>query len=187
MVNMAMHMMDIAQNSIRAGANKILIEFNEINKNETLTFMIKDDGKGIAEEDISKLVDPFFTTRTTRRVGLGIPFLKMTCEQTGGYFEISSEINKGTLIKANYMTNNPDCLPLGDIAGFLTMLLIANPTIRFIFTYRIDNVQFTLDTDELIQNGIDLQKQGMSTFLKSYVKDNLSEVYSNRSINSYIC
>jgi len=187
MVNMAMHMMDIAQNSIRSGANNILIEFNEISKEEMLIFIIKDDGEGIAEEEISKLVDPFYTTRTTRRVGLGIPFLKMTCEQTGGFLEISSKINRGTLIKAHYMTNNPDCLPLGDIAGYLTMLLVANPAIRFIFTYRIDSMQFTLDTDELTQSGINLQEQGMSSFFKSYINDNLSDVYSNRFNNSYIC
>lgn len=184
---MAMHMMDIAQNSIRAGAANILIDFYENTVEETLTFRVEDDGVGMDEEKISKLTDPFYTTRETREVGLGVPFLKMTCEQAGGCLDVFSEIDKGTVIEAKYMTNNPDCLPLGDIAGYLTMLLKANPDIHFIFRYRIDKMLFKLDTEELIELEIELNQPGMTALLKSFITGNLTDVYTNRSAKSYIC
>jgi len=86
MVDIAMHLMDIAQNSIRANAKHIDISFSESQINNDLVFCICDDGDGMTPEMIEKITDPFFTTRTTRKVGLGVPFLKMTAEQTGGDF-----------------------------------------------------------------------------------------------------
>ena len=91
MTDLAMHMMDIAQNSIRAGARTIGIDIEERSGDCTLTLRVTDDGKGMSRETVEKLVDPFFTTRDTRRVGLGIPFLKMTCEQAGGGLQIISK------------------------------------------------------------------------------------------------
>ena len=122
-----MHMMDIVQNSIRANATKIEIDFLEDSQNATLTFSVKDNGSGMTSATIEKLEDAFFTTRTTRRVGLGVPFLKMSSEQTGGSLKIQSELGTGTTIEAVYKTNHPDCLPLGDLSGYLVLLLIGNP------------------------------------------------------------
>ncbi len=187
MVDMAMHMMDISQNSIRAEAKNILISFYEDSINDLLVFSVKDDGLGMSAEEIKRLEDPFFTTRTTRKVGLGIPFLKMTCEQTGGFLSIQSKNGEGTTIKATYRTDNPDCLPTGDIAGYLAMLLLANPEIRIKFTYNIDGKKFVLDTDELKQQGIYLHQSGMSGLIKTYLKENLNEITSYRSAKSYLC
>ena len=122
-----MHMMDVAQNSIRAGATNIEIEFVEDSDSKSLIFSVKDDGCGMERKVVEKLSDPFFTSRTTRRVGLGIPFLKMTSEQAGGSLDIKSEVGIGTEIKAVYKTDSPDCIPLGDLAGYMVLILIANP------------------------------------------------------------
>lgn len=182
-----MHMMDVAQNSIRADAKNIYINFFEDCDNNILLFSVEDDGKGMSDEELSRLEDPFFTTRTTRKVGLGIPFLKMTCEQSGGSFTVKSEDGVGTTVEATFRTDNPDCLPVGDIAGYLTMLLVANPDIRIRFSYKINNEEFTLDNAELREQEIELQQPGMAGVIKAFIKDNLEELYSNRKVKSFLC
>lgn len=176
-----MHMMDIVQNSIRANATRIEIDFLENNLENRLVFSVKDNGEGMTPETVAKLENPFFTTRTTRRVGLGVPFLKMSSEQTGGSLKIKSKLGVGTTIEAVYKTDNPDCLPLGDLGGYLVLLLIANPEIHFSFRYRIDENEFLLDTQELKEQGItELSNNEMASAVKEYINENLKELYTNR-------
>lgn len=183
-----MHMMDIVQNSIRANATKIEVEFLENNQDFTLTFSVRDNGSGMAPETVEKLENPFFTTRTTRRVGLGVPFLKMSSEQTGGWLKIQSELGAGTMIEAVYKTDNPDCLPLGDLGGYFVLLLIANPEIHFSFRYRIDENEFLLDTKELAEQGItELSNNEMASAVKEYINENLKEIFENRPKESFLC
>ena len=188
MVDIAMHMMDIAQNSIRANAKHIDISFSENQSDNALVFSVQDDGDGMSDEMIAKITDAFFTTRTTRKVGLGVPFLKMTAEQTGGSFFIESELDKGTKIKAKYMTNHIDCLPLGDIPGYLILLFIANPELQISFHYKLDNDIFSVSTSELADEGItDLQNAEISSAIRTYVNENLQDLMRIRSANSFLC
>jgi len=183
-----MHMMDIAQNSIRANAKHIDISFIENQSDNELVFCVQDDGDGMSDEMIAKITDAFFTTRTTRKVGLGVPFLKMTAEQTGGSFFIESELGKGTKIKAKYKTNHIDCLPLGDIPGYLILLFIANPELQISFHYKLDNDIFSVSTLELVDEGVtDLQNATISSAVKQYVKENLDELLRPRATNSFLC
>lgn len=187
MVDMAMHMMDVVQNSIRAQSKEIEIGFFEDSSNHTLTFRVEDDGCGMSREAVQKLADPFFTTRTTRRAGLGIPLLKMTCEQAGGALSVLSEAGGGTVVEAVYRTDHPDCLPLGDIAGYLALLLKANPGIRIRFAYRMDKALFTIDSHELQKEGVDVLCPGMMSAVKEYIRQNLNELYTKRSSGSLLC
>lgn len=187
MVDLAMHMMDIVQNSIRAQAHEIGIGFFEESCNHTLTFRVNDNGCGMNRETVEKLADPFFTSRTTRRVGLGIPFLKMTCEQSGGSLRVQSEAGVGTIVEAVYRTDHPDCLPLGDIAGYTALLMQANPGIHMRFAYRIDQSFFAIDTHELKEQGIDLQYPEMMPAVKEFIGLNLKEIYRKRSPGSFLC
>ena len=173
MIDLAMHMMDIVQNSLRAGAREIDIELIENSNDSTLLFRVKDDGMGMDRETLDKIADPFFTTRTTRKVGLGIPFLQMTCEQAGGRLALFSEKGKGSTVEAAYNTGHPDCLPLGDIAGYLALLLRTNPEVRFRFTCRVDEAEFRLDSDELKEQGIELRYPQMLGAVKEYIRENL--------------
>lgn len=175
-----MHMMDIVQNSLRAGAQSIGIGIEEKSNDRTLMLRVTDDGMGMSREGLERLDDPFFTTRNTRRVGLGIPFLKMTSEQAGGGLSISSEVGKGTCIEAVYRTDNPDCLPLGDVAGYLALLLKANPEVAFRFTYRNDGTEFVMDTEELEAQGIDRDDAGMLSAIKEYVQENINDNITNQ-------
>lgn len=183
-----MHIMDIAQNSIRAEAQNIEIEIVENDVEQAVSMSVKDDGCGMSGEMIQKLSDPFFTSRTTRKVGLGVPFLKMTSEQTGGNLEIKSEIGIGTEIKAVYKTNHPDCIPLGDIAGYVVLLLIGNPAVNFRFSYNLNEEKFELSTRELAENGIDdLSNAQMSSAVKEYINENLKELFKKRNKASLLC
>lgn len=186
-VDLAMHMMDIAQNALRAGAGEIGIDFVVDSIASTLLFSIQDNGSGMDEETLKKLDDPFFTTRTTRKVGLGIPFLKMTCEQTGGYLKLFSESGTGSVVEAVFRTDHPDCLPLGDIAGYLALLLRANPEVRFRFSFKIDKAEFVLDSDELREQGIDLRYPEMSGAVKEYIGENLKKINRKRLSHDFLC
>lgn len=187
MNDLAMHLADIAQNSIRACAGRIEIDFLENNKEDTLLFSIKDNGIGMTPEMLFRINDPFFTTRTTRRIGLGVPFLKMTSEQAGGWCRVSSQQGDGTTIEAMYRTNHPDCLPLGDIAGYLVLLFHANPDIQFRFAYQLDDNAFVVDTKELKEEGItDFSHAGMVEALKEYIQFNLEELFTGRKANSFL-
>jgi signal transduction histidine kinase len=187
MIDLAMHMMDIAQNSLRAGAETVEIDLTENSRDHTLLFRVKDNGCGMDEETVKKLADPFFTTRTTRKIGLGVPFLKMTCEQAGGGLTVLSEKGKGSVVEAVYRTDHPDCLPLGDMAGYLVLLLRANPGIRFRFTCRIDEAEFILDSGELKEQGIDLQYPQMLDAVREYIRENLKEIYREQPPHGFLC
>lgn len=188
MTDLAMHMMDIVQNSIRANASEIKIIFDENVIENELSFTVVDNGCGMTDEQLNKVTDPFFTSRTTRKIGLGVPFLKMTSEQTGGSFCITSRKELGTEIKAIYKTDNIDCLPLGDITGYLMLVLIANPTIQIIFKYSLGEEEFCLDTKELKEEGIeDLSDPDLGNAVREYISENLIQVFKNRGQNSYLC
>ena len=141
--------MDVAQNSVRAEASLVFITVEESDKNDFLSITIKDNGCGMTEEQVQQVIDPFFTTRTTRKVGLGVPLFKMSAEQTGGSFSIDSELGRGTQTRAEYVKSHVDMTPLGDINSTVSILIRCNPDIDFVFTRTTDNGTFTLDTREL--------------------------------------
>ncbi len=149
MRELSLNVMDIAQNSITANASLIEIEVCENTNNNTLTIMIKDNGKGMTQEQVNKVVDPFFTSRTTRKVGLGIPLFSMAATLTGGNLEINSTPQVGTTVKTKFITNSIDMTPLGDINQTISMLIRCNPNLDFVFEHKINEKSFVLDTREL--------------------------------------
>lgn len=142
-------MMDVAQNSVRAKASLVEITVEESDKNDFLAVTVSDNGCGMTEEQVQQVTDPFFTTRTTRRVGLGVPLFKMSAEQTGGSFEIQSQLGRGTRTQARYVKSHVDMTPLGDINSTISILIRCNPDIDFVYTRTTDRGTFTLDTREL--------------------------------------
>ena len=126
-------MMDIAQNSISAGASLITLTVEEDRLADTLSISVEDNGKGMSPETVQKVIDPFYTTRTTRSVGLGVPLFKMEAEMTGGSFHIDSTLGKGTVLTAVFKPSSVDMIPLGDINGTVQLLISCNPGLDFIF------------------------------------------------------
>ena len=132
------HILDILQNSVRAGATLIEIMVREEKSNDLYAVRIKDDGHGMTREKIQQATQPFFTTRTTRKVGLGLPLLKQNAEMSGGNLTIDSEPGKGTSVTAVFGYNHVDRPPMGDITGVLVLTIIGHDGIRFRYSHTTD-------------------------------------------------
>ncbi|MHC4104436.1 MAG: ATP-binding protein [Planctomycetota bacterium] len=148
MEDLSLHILDIAENSIAAEARKIEIIITEETDKDLLTIEIKDDGKGMDQKSLKKALDPFFTTRKTRRVGLGLSFLSQAAEESGGKMELKSIPNEGTTTRATFHLSHPDCKPMGDINQTIRMLVIAHPEINFVYEYHKDNSIYRFDSRE---------------------------------------
>jgi len=148
---LSLHLLDIAENSIAAGAKNITITIREDTTADRLYLSVQDDGKGMDEEMVRKVTDPFVTTRTTRKVGLGIPLLKAAAEACNGWLKIHSKVGEGTLVEVDFQRSHIDRMPLGDVAGTFLTLLVGNPQIHWVFRYSVDDEIFELDDQQIKQ------------------------------------
>ncbi|HAR50215.1 hypothetical protein ER57_00455 [Smithella sp. SCADC] len=146
MIELSAHILDIAENSVRAGAKLIEININEDTANDSLSIEIIDDGQGMKPEEIKKALDPFYTTKTVRRVGLGLPLLADATQRSGGHFNLESQEGKGTTVQASFGLSHVDRQPLGDITGTLIILVAGNSGVDFVYKHRRDDREFELDT-----------------------------------------
>lgn len=150
MKELSLNILDIAENSVKAGADTIEINITE--NDDVMKIEIKDNGCGMSSDFLSSVTDPFTTTRTTRKVGLGIPFFKLAALQTDGEFDISSRVvdeypdSHGTEISASFNKKHIDYTPLGDIISTLKVLVHGNPEIRWVFCHKINSGIVSLDT-----------------------------------------
>ena len=183
MKELSLNILDIAQNSIKAGASLVGIHVKEAG--ETLSFEIVDDGCGMTRETVDRLVDPFYTTRTTRKVGLGIPFLKLAAEQTGGHIKVESVSeqvdpqNKGTRVFAEFIKTSIDFTPMGDITSTVVSLIQGAGEIDFDFTYETDKGEFALatrDMREVLGEEVPLSSPEVLVWARETMEEGLSEI-----------
>ncbi len=146
MKELALHILDVAENGISAGADRIEITVEETIPANRLTIAIADNGGGIAADAMERVTDPFYTTRTTRRVGLGLSLLQNAARQCDGTMTIDSEPGEGTRIAATFARDHIDRAPLGDMAGTLTALIFGNPGVEITYYHRIDGKEIIVDT-----------------------------------------
>ena len=179
MRELSLNILDIAQNSITANASLITIEVLENTVEHTLLVGIYDNGKGMSEEQVRSVIDPFFTTRTTRKVGMGIPLFKMAAEQTGGSLEIKSELGVGTEIRATFKTDSIDFTPLGEVASTIQMLITMNTDRDFVYKHKVDEKEFVCDTRELkgILGDVPLDTYEVSQWILEFIKENTEVLY----------
>lgn len=176
MKDLSMHIMDILQNSIRAEAKDITLEVIENEEDDALVLRFIDNGCGMDSEMVQKVVNPFFTTRTTRKVGLGLPLLKQNTEQTGGSLDIQSEKGKGTTVTAVFGLTHLDRPPMGDLAGAVVLTASASSDIHFVFHYKTDRTEYVFDTDEVKQalDGMSIQQPQIVQYLIEMVRENIA-------------
>lgn len=178
----SLNILDVAQNSIRANATltEIIVDIDTVS--DKLTVIISDNGCGMTDEQVRRVIDPFFTTRTTRKIGLGIPFFKMAAENTGGSFSIESEKGKGTVVTANFGLSHIDRMPLGDMNFTVHSLVTLNVDIDFLYRYSVDGKSFILDTREFreILGGVPFNTPEISEYIKEYLTENEAEVNNGR-------
>ena len=155
------------------------INIEENTKNNVYTLTIEDNGKGMSKEMLNKVIDPFFTSRTTRKVGLGIPLLKQKAELAGGAFYIESEEGKGTILKASFIYNNIDRPALGDVAGVLVLTAASNEDSRFVYQHYTEEGEFIFDTDEVkeILDGVSFNNAKIIHYLKDMINENLKIIH----------
>ena len=179
MRELSLNILDIAQNSISAGAPLITIEVSEDTTKHTLLIGVYDNGKGMSEEQVKSVIDPFFTTRTTRKVGMGIPLFKMAAEQTGGSLEIKSQLGVGTEVRATFKTDSVDFTPLGDVASTIQMLITMNTDRDFVYKRTVDGKEFVCDTRELkaILGDVPLDTYEISQWILEFIKENTEVLY----------
>lgn len=149
MEELSQNILDIAMNSVAVKAPNINIRITEDTANSTLLISIADDGPGMSEEMVARVTDPFCTTRTTRRVGLGIPFFKMQAEMTGGDFEIDSKLGIGTTVTASFHTDHIDFIPIGNLPETMMTLVGAAPDIEISLNYQKDQNALSFDTRQM--------------------------------------
>lgn len=178
MQELSLNVLDIAQNSIKAGAKLVEITVSEnVNVNQ-MVIEIKDDGSGMTAQQVESVTNPFFTTRTTRKVGLGVPLFKMAAEMTGGTFKITSALGAGTCVLATFVYDSIDRMPLGSMADTVVSLVQCNPSIDFVYKHSFDDKSFVMDTREFKQILGDVQMNDLSvlTFVKEFIVENYDEI-----------
>lgn len=178
MKDLAMHILDIFQNSVVAGASIIELHITESEQENLYLVTFIDNGKGMDAETVKNVTDPFFTTRTTRKVGLGLPLLKQNAERTGGTMNITSIIGTGTTVEVTFRFSHIDRLPLGDIAGTLALTAASYSAIDFIYKHTSTIGTFIFDTREIKAElgEIPLNTPQVITFMKNFIFDNLREI-----------
>jgi len=178
MKDLSLHILDIAQNSLAAGATEITVSIREEKQANRFVIEVKDNGRGMSPEVLQRVTDPYYTTRSTRKVGLGIPLLKQNAEVAGGSLNLSSQPGEGTMLVATFGHNHIDRPPLGDIAGVVVLLAGANPEARFIYIHQVENKQYVFDTREIIEvlEGLPISDASVARWLKELINENLSSI-----------
>lgn len=177
MKELSLNILDIAMNSVKAGAENIAIALDETPTQLTIT--ITDDGCGMSEEVVRRLSDPFYTTRTTRKVGMGVPFYLLAAEQTGGSVRIDSvpapDPRHGTVITAVFRTDHIDSTPLGDIISTVTTLIHGYPDIDLTFTHTFPDHEVALSTRQIKEMLGDIPINSLE--ILNWIRDFLEEQY----------
>jgi hypothetical protein len=173
MIELALHILDISQNSLRAGASLVEITLIEDINKDRLTIRIKDNGCGMDASEIEKALDPFYTTKKVRRVGLGLPMLKQAALQADGDFIIDSVTGSGTSISAEFRHSHLDRQPVGDVAGAIIALILEKPEVDIVFTYRKDSCEYILSTAEIRETLESVPLNNMDVI--GYIRDSISE------------
>jgi hypothetical protein len=178
MEDLSLHILDVVENSIAAQAKRIEIRVNEDVERDLLSIEIKDDGKGMPKEVVEKTLDPFFTTRTTRRVGLGLPLFAQAARLCKGQFQIESQPDQGTKIMATFQYSNIDRKPWGRMTETLLTLIVGNPEIDFYYEHQKGDFLYTFDTEEIRSGlkGLPLNHPEVVEAIRMNIKENLGMI-----------
>src|SRR5208283_1865614 len=178
MIEISLHILDIVENSTRAGAKSVYIDIIEDTRMDLLSIEIRDNGSGMSEDVLKKVMDPFFTTKTVRNIGLGLPMLAHAAERTGGRFIMESKGGEGTRVVAEFKLSHIDRQPLGDIASTLVTLVAGNTDVDFIYRHRHNDRKYILDTRVIKKEIGDLTINHVKvlTFIRENVEGGLKDI-----------
>ena len=178
MLELSMHILDVVQNSLAALATLVEIRIREDLPGDLLTIEVKDNGRGIPGELTRRVTDPFFTSRTTREVGLGLPLLKEAAERCSGRLEVQSQEGQGTKITVHFQLDHFDRAPLGDMGETLAILITGNPEVDFLYEHEVDGQSYRLETREMreILGPVGLDDPSILYFIRQDVQRGLKKI-----------
>ena len=178
MKELSLHILDLAQNSIKAKATELKIKIVENLQDDYMKIIIEDNGEGVKTEFLENILDPFTTTRTTRKVGLGLPLFQAAAERCDGKLEIDSEIGKGTKVKATFKHSHIDRAPLGDIEGTIAIIIQGNPDLEVYYQHIVNNNKFDFSTVEVRKEleGVPINEPAVIKFIKEYLTENIQNL-----------
>jgi anti-sigma regulatory factor (Ser/Thr protein kinase) len=177
-LELALHILDIVENSVRAGATRVRILIREITAEDLFLMRITDNGKGMTPEEREKALDPFYTTKKVRRVGLGLPMLSDAASRTGGQMTLQSKPQTGTVVTAVFGLSHIDRQPMGDIASTLIAIIVGNPGSDLIYRHEVDGRFYLLDTREFKKalEDVPLSHPEVTGFLREHITEGLSAI-----------
>lgn len=180
MKEIALHILDIIQNSVRAGATVIELFILEDPDHDLLKIIISDNGRGMSSEMTNTIKNPFVTSRKLRRVGLGIPLLNQLCTECEGELTIESKLGEGTKVTAKMKYHHIDRLPLGDMPSTITTLILAKPDIEYVYAHVYNQEQFNFDTREIkkVLEGAPIEDLDIIKWIGNYLQENLDELHN---------
>ncbi len=181
MRELALHLMDIAENSVAAKASRIEIDVIEDSQRDRLWMCVEDDGCGMDAEMVAKVIDPFVTSRTTRKVGLGIPLLKEAAEACNGYLTITSQPGTGTRLEVEFQHSHIDRMPLGNLPDTILSLVIGHPQVNWVFNYQVDGRSYQFD-DQPIKDtldGVPLTEPDILAYLRDSLYQGVQQIQIN--------
>ena len=178
MYELSLNIMDIVQNSIRANARLVSVAIDVDESRDLLSIVIEDDGDGMGEDVAKAVTDPFFTTRTTRKVGLGLPYYEMAAKMCGGEFDLSSEPGSGTRVSASFRISHIDRAPLGNTGQTFALLAGANPGVEFSCSFARGESSFVFDTREIkaILDGVGIDTPEVIVYMEGYINENIQNI-----------
>lgn len=177
MEDIAMHILEILMNSIKAGASLIILKIRDSFNDDIISVSVEDNGKGMDAEMAAKAADPFTTSRTTRRIGMGLSFMKGLAETCGGTFRLSSEPGKGTLVEASVQKLNIDTPDLGDIGEIMMASIQSDENIDYVLEYTTDYSEFIFDSREIKKEleGVSLAEPEILLWIKDYINQGIEQ------------
>lgn len=178
MRELSLHILDISENSLAAGATCLEIEIIEDTRKDILEITVRDNGKGMTPEEIEKVEDPFFTTRTTRKVGLGIPLFKANALSCNGEFKITSNKGIGTKIYASFQHSHIDRVPLGDLVSTLISIIVSKPDLNLLFKYNFNGREFIFDVETIREklDDIPITNSLILDWIRGFLQENIEKV-----------
>jgi hypothetical protein len=177
-LELALHILDIVENSVRAGATIVRVLIRECRSEDLFLMRITDNGKGMTPEERRKALDPFYTTKTVRRVGLGLPMLADAAARTGGKMTLRSEPGAGTVVEAVFGLSHIDRQPMGNITSTLLTILVGNPGIDFTYSHEVDGRTYLLDTRDIkrVLEDVPLSHPEVTGFIREHITEGLGDV-----------
>ncbi|MDI9485370.1 MAG: ATP-binding protein [Bacillota bacterium] len=179
MRELSLHILDIVQNSIAAGASLVELHVVEDLAGDWLVIEIADDGKGIPQQQLGQVTDPFFTSRTTRPVGLGLALFSKAAEQAEGELLIDSQVGIGTKVRAVFRYSHIDRVPLGDIAGTVLAIISLNPQVDVVYRHSFCESAFSIDTRRIKHelDAVEISHPAVASWLESFLRQGIDDLY----------